>query len=116
MKLAGTIQFSYPILRTTSISTDFNSVYLLYYVTLTTGVLATTTIGLVLSHNFQTFNPLNPELNPTCYLLALLAHHFLHVSRIRDKSLTLRLLMSYIHIYIYIHTYIYIYIYMTLVT
>jgi len=32
------------------------------------------------------FNPLNPELNPTCYLLALLgAHHFLHVSRIRVK-------------------------------
>ena len=31
-------------------------------------------------------NPLNPELNPICYLLALLAHHFLHVSRIRVKS------------------------------
>ena len=45
------------------------------------------------------FNPLNAELNPTCYLLALLAHHFLHVSRIRVKSLTLRLLMSYIYIY-----------------
>ena len=46
------------------------------------------------------FNPLKPELNPICYLLALLgAHHFLHVSRIRDKSLTLRLLMSYIYIY-----------------
>jgi len=42
-------------------------------------------------------NPLNPELNPICYLLALLAHHFLHVSRIRVKSLTLRLLMSYIY-------------------
>ena len=43
-------------------------------------------------------NPLNPELNPMCYLLALLgAHHFLHVSRIRVKSLTLRLLMSYIY-------------------
>ena len=41
------------------------------------------------------FNPLNPELNLICYLLALLAHHFLHVSRIRVKSLTLRLLMSY---------------------
>ena len=53
------------------------------------------------------FNPLNPELNPICYLLALLeAHHFLHVSRITVKSLTFRLLMSYIyiHIYIYIHT------------
>jgi len=43
------------------------------------------------------FNPLNPELNPICHLLALLAHHFLHVSRIRVKSLTLRLLMSYIY-------------------
>ena len=43
-------------------------------------------------------NPLNPELNPICYLLALLgAHYFLHVSRIRDKSLTFRLLMSYIY-------------------
>ena len=40
-------------------------------------------------------NPLNPELNPICYLLALLAHHFLHVSRIMVKSLPLRLLMSY---------------------
>ena len=48
------------------------------------------------------FNPLNPELNPICYLLALLAHHFLHVSRISVKSLTLRRLMSYIYIYIYI--------------
>jgi hypothetical protein len=42
-------------------------------------------------------NPLNDELNPICYLLALLAHHFLHISRIRVKSLTLRLLMSYIY-------------------
>jgi hypothetical protein len=49
------------------------------------------------------FNPLNPELNPICYLLALLrAHHFLHVSRIRVKLLTFRILMSYIYIYIYI--------------
>ena len=53
-------------------------------------------------------NPLNAALHPICYLLALLgAHHFLHVSRIRVKSLTLRLLMSYIHIYIYIYIYIY---------
>jgi transposase len=51
-------------------------------------------------------NPLNPELNPICYLLALLAHNFLHVSRIRVKSLTLRLLMSYINKYIYIYIYI----------
>ena len=36
-------------------------------------------------------NTLKPELNPICYLLALLgAHHFLHVSRIRVKLLTLR--------------------------
>ena len=47
-------------------------------------------------------NPLKPELNPICYLLALLAHHFLHVSRIRVKSLTLGLLMFFIYIYIYI--------------
>ena len=43
------------------------------------------------------FNPLNPELNAICYLLALLAHHFIHISRIRVKSLTLRLLMSCIY-------------------
>jgi len=48
---------------------------------------------------YNTFiNPLNPELNPICYLLALLGvHHFLHVSRIRVKLLTFRLLMSYIY-------------------
>ena len=44
-------------------------------------------------------NPLKPELNSICYLLALLAHHFLHVSRIRVKSLTFRRLMSYIYIW-----------------
>jgi len=43
-------------------------------------------------------NPLNPELNLICYVLALLgAYHFLHVNRIRVKSLTLRRLMSYIY-------------------
>ena len=52
---------------------------------------------------FTSINPLNPELNPICYFLALLAHHFLHVSGIRVKSLTLWLLMSYIYIYIYIY-------------
>jgi len=32
------------------------------------------------------FNPLNPELNPICHLLALLgAHPIFHVSRIRVK-------------------------------
>ena len=43
-------------------------------------------------------NPLKPELNPICYLLALLgSHYFLHVSRIRVKLLTFRLLLSYIY-------------------
>ena len=52
----------------------------------------------------QNINPLNAELNPICHLVALLGvHHFLHVSRIRVKSLTFRLLMSHIYIYIYIH-------------
>ena len=51
-------------------------------------------------HNRLYINPLNAELNPIFYLLALLgAHHFLHVSRIRVKSLILRLLMSYIYIW-----------------
>ena len=46
----------------------------------------------------RTINSLNPELNPICYLLALLgAHHFLHVRRIRVKLLTFRRLMSYIY-------------------
>jgi len=54
-----------------------------------------TLLLLILLHPF---NPLNSELNPICYLLALLrAHHFLHVSRIRVKLLTFRLLMSYIY-------------------
>jgi len=46
----------------------------------------------------KVLNPLNPELNAICYLLALLGvHHFLHVSRIRVKLLTFRLLMSHIY-------------------
>jgi len=46
----------------------------------------------------NSFNTLNPELNPICYLMALLGtHHFLHVSRIRVKSLNFRRLMSYIY-------------------
>ena len=60
-------------------------------------------VGVSVSDPKMFVKPLNPELNPICYLLALLAHHFLHVSRIRVKSLTLRLLMSYIYIYIYIY-------------
>jgi len=56
------------------------------------------TLALTLPTDTSLFNPLNPELNPICYLLALLgAHHFLHVSRIRVKSLTFRRLMSYIY-------------------
>ena len=39
---------------------------------------------------YSLINPLNPELNPICYLLALLgAHNFLHVSRIRVKFVDL---------------------------
>ena len=54
--------------------------------------------ALLLNLHGVTFNPLNPELNPICYLLALLgAHHFLHVSRIRVKLLTFRQLMSYMY-------------------
>jgi hypothetical protein len=35
----------------------------------------------------SSLNPLNAELNPICYLLALLgAHHILHVSRVRVKD------------------------------
>jgi UDP-N-acetylmuramyl pentapeptide synthase len=53
-----------------------------------------------LDMNFtHTFNPLNAELNSICHLLPLLGVHFLHVSRIRVKSLTLRLLMSYMYIW-----------------
>jgi len=56
--------------------------------------LVKTRLGLV-TRLLDHVNPLKPELNPICYLLALLgAHHFLHVSRIRVKLLTLRLLMS----------------------
>ena len=32
-------------------------------------------------------NRLNAELNPICHLLALLAHHILHISGIRVKEL-----------------------------
>ena len=60
------------------------------YLRRSTNIISNTTI--------MSFNPLNAELNPICYLLALLvAHHFLHVSRIRVKLLTFRLLMSYIY-------------------
>ena len=56
--------------------------------------------GVLKTVSLVNFNSLNPELNPICYLLALLGvHHFLHVSRIRVKLLTFRLLVSYIYIY-----------------
>ena len=52
------------------------------------------------AYEIRVINPQKPELNPICYLLALLgAHHFLHVSTIRIKLLTFRLLMSYIYIW-----------------
>jgi hypothetical protein len=37
-------------------------------------------------HN-EKLNPLNAELNPICYLLALLAQNVLHISRIRVNGL-----------------------------
>ena len=53
---------------------------------------------IIVKPDYDAFNPLNPELNPICYLLALLgAHHFLHVSRIGVKLLTFRLLISYVY-------------------
>ena len=58
----------------------------------------------VRQQKYTFLNTLNPELNPICYLLALLgAHLFLHISRIRVKLLTLRRLMPYTYIYIYIY-------------
>jgi hypothetical protein len=37
----------------------------------------------------ECFNPLNVELNPICHLISLLgAHHILHISRIRVKTIT----------------------------
>jgi len=48
-------------------------------------------INIIVLASIFAINPSKPELNPICYLLALLgAHHFLHVSRIRVKLLTLR--------------------------
>jgi hypothetical protein len=54
--------------------------------------------GIETTSNKPVIKPLKAELNPICYLLALLGvHHFLYVSRIRVKTVTLRLLMSYIY-------------------
>jgi len=60
-------------------------------------------LNVVYTAHYAYINPLNAELNPISYLLVLLAHHFLHVSRIRVKLLTLRLLMLYIYICVYIY-------------
>jgi transposase len=38
---------------------------------------------------------LSPELNPICYLLALIAHDFLHVSRIRVKARSLMICIAH---------------------
>ena len=55
-------------------------------------------IDVAISGDRNVINPLSPELNPICYLLALLgAHHFIHVSRIKVKLLTFRRLMSFIY-------------------
>jgi len=53
------------------------------------------------------FNPLNAKFKPTCHLLALLgAHHILHISRIRVKSLFLYLLIlsAVFHTFLWIKT------------
>jgi len=66
-----------------------------HFICLVTSILFT-----VSDRTYLQFNPLKPELNPICYLLALLgAHHFLHVSRIGVKLLTFRLIMSYLYIW-----------------
>ena len=79
-------------MRVDSASGDINKV--LFAIVSSTGsknrAIFTTPVALspvCVSHSISfCFNPLKPELNPICYLLALLgAHHFLHVSRIRDK-------------------------------
>ena len=51
---------------------------------------AATAADVCRNHNIEKeyVNSLNAELNPICHLLALLGVHFLHVSRIRVKSLT----------------------------
>jgi hypothetical protein len=56
-----------------------------------------------------TLNALSPEFNPICYLLALLAHDFLHVSRISVnyepcKYLNIFLLLFWNALHVYICT------------
>ena len=90
----------YPLL-TVSVTIQFNSIHTTLIVIIF--VMFVYNRQLQLAQNILAIvNPLKPELNPICYLLVLLgAHHFLHVSRIRVKLLTFRLLMSYIYIYIW---------------
>ena len=67
------------------VTDKFNKKKSLNYVTLRYAVELRMVEEIVGLHKLL-LNPLNPELNPICYLLALLgAHHFLHVSRIRVK-------------------------------
>ena len=49
------------------------------------------------------FNSLNAELNPICHLLALLAHHILHVGRIRVNRTTLQVFVTYLTGALYAH-------------
>jgi hypothetical protein len=43
-------------------------------------------VHFILGFKYHVFNPLNAELHPFCHLLALLAHHILHISRIRVNA------------------------------
>ena len=54
----------------------------------------------------ENINPLNNELNLICHLLALLAHHIIHVSRIRVKVnfRSLRNIIHYMGSFIYEYT------------
>ena len=53
-------------------------------------------IDVAISGDRNLINSLNAELNPICYLPALLgAHHFLHVSRIRVKKKEAEKILKY---------------------
>jgi len=85
-----------------TVCTEYQCLYkgVLYLYLFTIPYVETTSVHLSVRDLVSAVNPLNAELNPTCCLLALLGvHHFLHVSRIRVKSLTLRLLMLYVYIW-----------------
>jgi len=76
------------IVKRTMVAEPDSSSSLLLKTTTERDVCATTCAPIILTVRLSEIhlNPLNPELNPICYLLALLgAHHFLHVSRIRVK-------------------------------